>query len=84
MEITIKEYLWKKSPTQDPVSRAECLRCFKKYTGLSPYKYLQKYRLQAAAAFLETTDKSITDIAMQVQFPSSSAFISAFRKSIRQ
>ena len=63
------------------VSRAECLRCFKKYTGLSPYKYLQKYRLQAAAAFLETTDKSITDIAMQVQFPSSSAFISAFRKA---
>lgn len=63
------------------VSRAECLRCFKKYTGDSPYQYLQKYRLQAAASLLETTDKSVAEIALQVQFPSSSAFISAFRKA---
>ena len=63
------------------VSITECLRCFKRYTGESPYQYLQKYRLQAGASLLETTGDSVTEIALRVHFPSASAFISAFRKA---
>ena len=63
------------------VSQTETLRCFKKYTGYSPYQYLQNYRLQAAAALLETTEDSVTEIAMKTCFPSASAFIAAFRRA---
>lgn len=63
------------------VSQTETLRCFKKYTGYSPYQYLQNYRLQAAAAFLETTGDSVTEIAMKTCFPSASAFIASFRRA---
>lgn len=62
------------------VSRTETLRCFKQYTGFSPYQYLQNYRLQAAASFLETTQDSVTEIALRTCFPSASAFITAFRR----
>lgn len=63
------------------VSQTETLRCFKKYTGYSPYQYLKNYRLQAAAAFLETTGDSVTEIAMKTCFPSASAFIASFRRA---
>lgn len=63
------------------VSKSECLRCFRKYTGFSPYQYLLRYRLQAGASLLGTTDASVTEIALHLQFPSSSAFIAAFRRS---
>ena len=63
------------------VSKSECLRCFQKYTGCSPYQYLLKYRLQAGAALLKSTGDSVTEIALRLQFPSASAFIAAFRRS---
>ena len=63
------------------VSQTETLRCFKKYTRYSPYQYLQNYRLQAASALLETTEDSVTEIAMKTCFPSASAFIAAFRRA---
>lgn len=63
------------------VSKTECLRCFQKYTGCSPYQYLLKYRLQAGASLLETTEDTVTEVALRLQFPSSSAFITAFRRS---
>ncbi len=63
------------------VSQTETLRCFKKYTGYSPYQYLQNYRLHAAAALLETIGDSVTEIAMKTCFPSASAFIASFRRA---
>ena len=62
------------------VSKTECLRCFRKYTGYSPYQYLLRYRLQAGEALLKSSDKTVTDIACQLQFPSPSAFIASFRR----
>ena len=62
------------------VSKTECLRCFRKYTGYSPCQYLLRYRLQAGEALLKSSDKTVTDIACQLQFPSPSAFIASFRR----
>ena len=62
------------------VSKTECLRCFRKYTGSTPYQYLLQYRLNAAAALLKSTEDPVTEIALKMQFPSASAFIGAFRK----
>ena len=66
--------------TAGNVSKTECLRCFRKYTGYSPYQYLLRYRLQAGEALLKSSDKTVTDISFQLQFPSPSAFIASFRR----
>ncbi len=66
--------------TAGNVSKTECLRCFRKYTGYSPCQYLLRYRLQAGEALLKSSDKTVTDVAFQLQFPSPSAFITSFRR----
>lgn len=66
--------------TAGNVSKTECLRCFRKYTGYSPCQYLLRYRLQAGEALLKSSDKTVTDISFQLQFPSPSAFIASFRR----
>ena len=66
--------------TAGNVSKTECLRCFRKYTGYSPCQYLLRYRLQAGEALLKSSDKTVTDVAFQLQFPSPSAFIASFRR----
>jgi YesN/AraC family two-component response regulator len=62
------------------VSTRECLRCFRNSIRQSPMEYLMDYRIQSAKKLLETSDKSITDIALLCGFNSSSYFTKQFHK----
>lgn len=63
------------------ISRTECLRCFKKYTGYSPYQYLIQYRLQAGTHLLASSGMSVTEIAFGTGFRSVSSYIGYFKKN---
>lgn len=62
------------------VSKTECLRCFRRYVGESPYQYLIKYRLHMSEALLKDTELSVTNIASKIGFASASSYIRYFRK----
>ncbi|HIX60566.1 MAG TPA: helix-turn-helix domain-containing protein [Candidatus Blautia gallistercoris] len=62
------------------ISKTECLRCFRRYTGDSPYQYLMKYRLHVSCSLLRTTEKTVTDIALSTGFRSASSYIQYFKK----
>ena len=63
------------------VSTRECLRCFRSAIGQSPMEYLIDYRIRAACRLLEKTDLSVTDIAMETGWGSSSYFAKMFRRT---
>ncbi len=56
-------------------------RIFSEYTGQTFYQYLQQIRINYAQMLLSNSDLSITDIAYQSGFVSSTAFTRAFRKN---
>lgn len=58
-------------------------RVFKKFTGHSPYQYLQMLRLKNAEILLKTTNLSITDIGFKSGFNSLDYFCAAFTKSYK-
>lgn len=60
------------------VSKFHLQRLFKKCTGISPLEYVTNLRISEAIEKLQTED-SITDIAYQLGFKSSSHFSSVFR-----
>lgn len=62
------------------IGKSECLRCFRRYTGESPYRYLLNYRLHMSAVLLKTTGQTVTEIALLTGFPSASSFIAHFHK----
>lgn len=62
------------------VSTRECLRCFQATMQCSPMAYLIEYRVQMAARLLETTTLSVSDIAIQTGWGSSSYFTKMFRR----
>ena len=62
------------------VSTRECLRCFQMSIHQSPMEYLLEYRIQAAVRLLETTNLSVTEIAMRTGWGSSSYFTKMFRR----
>lgn len=62
------------------VSKTECLRCFQKYIHETPYQYLMKYRLHMSTSLLTSTEMSITDIALNVGFHSTSSYIKYFKR----
>ena len=55
-------------------------RDFKKYYHTTPGKWLVNRRLQRAKAFLETTDKPISDVAYECGFKNISHFSRVFKK----
>jgi len=57
-------------------------RLFQRATGHPPASYLRHLRLTRAAKLLQTTDKSITDIALACGFTDSSYFARSFRQEI--
>lgn len=63
------------------VSTRECLRCFQSAIRQSPMDYLISYRIQVAKKLLETTDHSITEIALRCGFNSNSYFTKIFHRT---
>jgi len=64
------------------VSEGYLSRCFTQETGLSLIHYVARYRIQQAKQLLNTSDMSITDIAMEVGFSDSNYFSRAFRREV--
>ena len=57
-------------------------RDFKRVYGISPAAYRRAYRMEQAARILRDTDKSVTEVAMQVGYLNPSKFSHAFRAEI--
>ncbi|MCR5716419.1 MAG: AraC family transcriptional regulator [Lachnospiraceae bacterium] len=62
-------------------SKYHFARIFNDYTGETFYQYLQQKRINFAQTLLSNPLLSVTDIAYQAGFASSTAFTRAFRKS---
>lgn len=60
-------------------AESECCRIFKRYSGESIFNYLRDYRLEQSTYLLRSTDRSISDIAYDCGFNSTSYYIKAFR-----
>ena len=61
------------------VSPAHFIRTFKAAFGETPHRYLQRRRVERAMYLLRTTDRSVTDICMEVGFTSLGTFGRTFR-----
>lgn len=64
------------------ISIGECNRCFRQMINLSPMQYVLDYRMEQATDLLLHTDLSVTEIALQCGFNTSSYFIQQFRKKL--
>lgn len=62
------------------VSERECYRLFQNRLGTTPVKFLISCRLQKAQELLLGTEKSISEIAMETGFGSSSYFGKVFKQ----
>src|SRR5919106_993596 len=61
------------------VSEAHFIRTFRATFGETPHRYLQRRRVERAMWLLGTTDRSVTDICMDVGFTSLGTFSRVFR-----
>jgi transcriptional regulator GlxA family with amidase domain len=61
------------------VSEAHFIRTFRATFGETPHRYLQRRRVERAMWLLRSTDKSVTDICMDVGFSSLGTFSRVFR-----
>ena len=64
------------------LSRSACCRYFKKMMNMSISDYMIEYRVSQALFMLDNTDKSITEIAFQSGFASTSYFIAKFKEKM--
>lgn len=62
------------------ISEREALRTFKKALDKAPFDYLNEYRLDKARELLETSDLTVTEIAVSTGFSDSAYFGKVFRK----
>ena len=61
------------------VSEAHFIRTFRATFGETPNRYLQRRRVERAMFLLRATDRSVTDICMDVGFASLGTFSRVFR-----
>lgn len=61
------------------VSKNRCAELFRKYSNLSPVKYLNEYRLYTAKNLIIHTDRSISEISSDTGYNQLSYFIEQFR-----
>lgn len=62
------------------MSEGHFCRFFKSLTQKSPIDYINRYRTQQACRLLQTSDRKIVDISLEVGFDSLSYFISVFKQ----
>lgn len=62
------------------LSVAQFIRIFKACTGMTPFSYLNRYRIMKSCSLLSNTDKSISDIALMCGFRNLSYFNREFKK----
>lgn len=67
--------------TAAAVSERECLRCFHSCIQTTPFSYLTDYRIQMAERLLRTTDRSVTEIALETGFSDGAYFSKLFRQA---
>lgn len=78
---------------QEPISRQDLARhvgmsddyltyCFRQELGMTPIAYLNRYRVMQAKGLLRGTDKTITQIALEVGFSDSGYFSRVFRREV--
>jgi AraC-like DNA-binding protein len=61
------------------VSEAHFIRSFRAVFGETPHRYLQRRRVERSMFLLRETDRSITDICLDVGFSSLGTFSRTFR-----
>jgi AraC-like DNA-binding protein len=64
------------------VSEAHFIRSFKVTFGETPHRYLQRRRIERAMYLLRTTDRTVTDICMEVGFSSLGTFSRTFTEVV--
>lgn len=62
------------------LSKTHTIRLFRKYTGMTPCRFIEYHRITKARDLLEFTDLSVKEIALKTGFCSPSHFISAFKR----
>ena len=63
------------------INRSYFSNLFKQYTGMSPVKYLQNFRITKAQHMLTISELSIENIAFSCGYQSSEAFQKIFRNT---
>ncbi len=64
------------------VSEAHFIRTFRATFGETPHRYLQRRRVERAMFLLRATDRSVTDICLDVGFNSLGTFSRSFRQIV--
>lgn len=62
------------------LSKSACLRCFKQTIGETPIQHLKNLRLMKSVELLETTQKTVKDIAIEAGFGDVSYFTMLFKE----
>lgn len=65
------------------LSETECSRFFSSQMKVTPFEYLNRYRIERSCELLVTTDLSISEIGMRVGFNSFSYYGKRFREIMR-
>lgn len=64
------------------VSAAHFIRCFRAAFGETPHRYLQRRRVERAMFLFRETDRSVTDVCLDVGFGSLGTFSRTFREVV--
>ena len=64
------------------ISEAHFIRCFRAVFGETPHRYLQRRRVERSMFLLRETDRSVTDICLDVGFTSLGTFSRTFRQIV--
>ena len=66
------------------VSEAHFIRTFRATFGETPHRYLQRRRVERAMFLLRETDRSVTDICLDVGFASLGTFSRTFHEIVNE